>query len=86
MKGDLDRVHEVRDKHGEVLYRLFVRWHRNKRRVVILDGRSKPNQTALPGSDYAAIGELVDLADETSPPFAKASDFARTVLQDDENG
>jgi hypothetical protein len=54
MTGDLEHVHEARDKQGEKLYRLFLRWHRDERRVVILDGRSKPNKTALAASESSA--------------------------------
>lgn len=47
MRGGLDKVHEARDKHGDTLYRLFLRWQRDERRVVVLDGRVKPNNTAI---------------------------------------
>jgi hypothetical protein len=79
MSGDLAHVHEARDKQGETLYRLFLRWHRDERRVVILDGRSKPNKTALAVSEYGQIKELADKADEDPPPFATAADFARVM-------
>jgi hypothetical protein len=32
LQGDLDKVHEARDKHGETLYRLFLRCQRDERR------------------------------------------------------
>jgi phage-related protein len=41
MKGNLADLHEVRDKQGETLYRLFVLWQRKERRVVVIDGRAK---------------------------------------------
>ena len=82
MTGDLEHVHEARDKQGETLYRLFLRWHRDERHVVILDGRSKPNRTALAASEYERIKALADRADEKPPKLATASDFARVLLEE----
>ncbi len=58
MKGDLADLHEVRDKQGETLYRLFVLWQRKERRVVIIDGREKANKTKLSDREYAAVAAL----------------------------
>jgi hypothetical protein len=80
MKGDLADLHESRDKQGETLYRLFVKWQREERRVVLIDGRTKPNGTALSEDEYRAIRELADLLDEEPPPFATVDDFARLAL------
>lgn len=80
MKGDLDNLHEVRDKQGENLYRLFVLWEREERRVVVVDGRQKPNKTKLSDADYRAVAELAATAADNPPPFASADDFIRADL------
>lgn len=80
MRGDLDNVHEARDKHGETLYRLFLRWQRADQRVVVLDGRFKPNNTGISASEYAKIEQLAHLADRGPEAFAVADDFAATIL------
>ncbi len=80
MKGDLADLHEARDKQGETLYRLFVKWQREERRVVLIDGRTKPNSTVLSEDEYRAIRELSDLLGEEPPPFATVDDFARLAL------
>jgi hypothetical protein len=58
MKGDLADLHEVRDRQGETLYRLFVAWRRKERRVVVIDGREKANKTKLSDAEYEAIRAL----------------------------
>lgn len=80
MKGGLADLHEVRDKQGEALYRLFVVWQRNERRVVIVDGRKKANKTKLSDTEYEAIRTLAATADDDPPPFASADDFIRVDL------
>lgn len=85
MSGELEHVHEARDKHGETLYRLFLRWHRDEGRVVILDGRSKPNKTVLSAGDYDRIKTLADHADEGAPSLATAADLARLLLEESED-
>jgi hypothetical protein len=82
MRGDLDRVHETRDKHGETLYRLFLRWQRDEQRVVVIDGRVKPNNAAISATEYAKIEQLADLADQGPENFAVADDFAAMMLTD----
>ena len=80
MKGDLADLHEVRDKQGETLYRLFVLWQRGERRVVIVDGRQKANGTKLSNADYEAVGTLAAMAGGDPPPFASVDDFIRLDL------
>ena len=80
MKGDLADLHEVRDKQGEVLYRLFVLWQRRERRVVIIDGREKANKTKLSMTEYEAVSALAAKVGEDPPPFASVDDFIRADL------
>lgn len=81
MKGELADIHEVRDKQGEMLYRLFVLWQRKERRVVIIDGRRKPNRTKLSDEEYRAIGALAATIEGDPPPFASADDFIQADLR-----
>ena len=83
MKGDIDDLHEARDKHDKTLYRLFLLWQRTEQRVVILDGREKPDQTALSNSEYQLVRDLADTVKQHPPPFAVADDFARELLAED---
>ena len=52
MHGSCAHLHEARDKHGQTLYRLYLLWQRSHKRVVIIDGGSKPNSTTLPDPFY----------------------------------
>lgn len=82
MEGDLDDLHEARDKHGETLYRLFLLWQRDKARVWMIDGRTKAVQTTLKASEYRKIRELANLIlEEDPPPAATVDDFAQTLLR-----
>lgn len=81
MKGNLDDLHEIRDKQGQTLYRLFVLWQRKERRVVIIDGRKKPNKTALFEHDYEAVASLAATAATDPPPFASVDDFIQADLK-----
>jgi hypothetical protein len=81
MKGSLAHLHEVRDKQGETLYRLFVLWQRNERRVVVIDGRVKANKTVLSEAEYDAIGALAAQVANEPPPFATVDDFIRADLE-----
>jgi len=81
MKGELADLHEVRDKQGEVLYRLFVVWQRRERRVVIIDGRMKANKTKLGQGEYEAVAALAAKIDEDPPPFASVDDFIQADLK-----
>ena len=82
MKGDLVGLHEIRDKQGERLYRLFVLWQRKERRVVIVDGREKANKTRLSDREYKAIAALTTAITEGPPPFASVNDFIQAHLRD----
>jgi hypothetical protein len=55
---------------------------REERRVVILDGRSKPNKTALSAGECEETKALPDQADVDPPELATASDFARLLLEE----
>jgi hypothetical protein len=81
MKGKLAGLHEIRDKQGEVLYRLFVLWQRAERRVVIVDGREKANKTKLKEKEYETIAELAVRIREDPPPFASIDDFIQAGLR-----
>jgi hypothetical protein len=81
MKGDLDNLHEVRDRQGEMLYRLFVLWQRKERRVVVVDGRKKPNRTVISERDYKAVASLVAAVATDPPPFASVDDFIQSDLK-----
>lgn len=80
MRGELAHLHEVRDRQDQVLYRLFVRWLRDEQTVVVIDGRHKPNKTALPDKDYAEIADLAERIDEDPRPFASFDDAVSLVL------
>ena len=84
MKGEIDHLHEARDKHGDTLYRLFLMWQREARRVIFIDGRCKPNGTALSEADYSAIRELAATL-SGKPPLATPDDFARLLLEGDDS-
>lgn len=81
MKGDLADLHEVRDKQGETLYRLFVLWQRKERRVVIIDGREKANKTKLSAGEYEAVAALAAKIADDPPPFASVDDFIQADLK-----
>lgn len=81
MRGACAQLHEARDRHGEMLYRLYLRWQRNERQVVVIDGGAKPNATALPESFYDDLAALGAIADQDTSPFATADDFARIALK-----
>lgn len=80
MKGNLAELHEVRDKQGETLYRLFVSWQRKERRVVIIDGREKANKTKLSDAEYETVRALAETAENDPPSFASVDDFIRIDL------
>ena len=80
MHGVCAQLHEARDKHGEMLYRLYLVWQRTAKRVVIVDGGAKPNSTALPESFYEELAQLAATAEQDPPPFAVADDFVRRAL------
>jgi hypothetical protein len=84
MHGSCEHLHEARDKHGQMLYRLYLLWQRNHKRVVIIDGGAKPNSTALPDSFYDDLAALAATASGDPAPFAVADDFARKALTAEE--
>jgi hypothetical protein len=67
-----------------MLYRLYLLWQRNDKRVVIIDGGAMPNSTALPDSFYDDLAALAATANEDPAPFAVADDFARKALTNDD--
>lgn len=82
MEGTLDDLHEARDRLDQTLYRLYLRWDRDTMVVWVLDGRTKPNRTALPQTEYDKIRELADKTHhgKKPPPAATADDFAQLAL------
>ncbi len=84
MRGSCEHLHEARDKHGQTLYRLYLLWQRNDKRIVIIDGGAKPNSTALPDSFYDDLAALAATANGDPAPFAVADDFARATLTAEE--
>lgn len=84
MHGVCAHLHEARDRHSQTLYRLYLLWQREHRRVLIIDGGAKPNSTALPDSFYEELAALAATATQEPPPLAVADDFARAVLSDEE--
>ena len=80
MHGVCAQLREARDRHNQMLYRLYLRWQRDHRRVVIVNGGAKPNSTTLPDSFYDDLAALAATAELDSPPFATADYFARIAL------
>jgi len=81
MKGDLVDLHEVRDRQGETLYRLFVLWQRQERRVVLIDGRTKANRTKLADAEYEAVAAFVARLREDGSCLASVDDFIQADLK-----
>jgi hypothetical protein len=82
MSGVCADLHEVRDRHDQTLYRLYLKWQRNERRVVIIDGAAKPNNTALPNAFYEDLATLAATTGMDPPPFATTDDALRLVFDD----
>ena len=80
MRGASAQLHEARDRHGQMLYRLYLRWQREHHRVVIVDGDAEPNSTTLPDASYKNLAALAATAELDPAPFATANDFARIAL------
>jgi hypothetical protein len=80
MRGACAHLHDARDRDGQMLYRLYLRWQRDERRVVIIDDGVKPNATALPDAFYDGLAALAATIENEPPPFAVADDFARLAL------
>ena len=63
MHGDMAGLYEVRCRQGDQLHRLFClldRNHPDGPALVLLDGDSKPNRTAMPESVYRRVRERQD--------------------------
>jgi len=80
MRGVCAQLHEARDRHGQMLYRLYLRWQREHQRVVIVEGGAKPNSTTVPESFYEDVAAFAATAGIDPPPLATADDFARIAL------
>lgn len=52
-----------------MLYRLYLLWQRERRRVVIIDGGAKLNSTALPDSFYDELAALAATAEDSPAPL-----------------
>ena len=70
-----------KDGHPPMLYRLYLRWQRDQKRVVMIDGGAKPNSTVLTDSFYEDLANLAATVEHEPPPFAVADDFARLALE-----
>jgi hypothetical protein len=86
MRGSCAHLHEARDRQGQTLYRLYLAWQRDEKRVVIINGASKANNVTLPDKFYEDLATFAATIDRDPPPFATADDFARIVLERDEQG
>lgn len=63
MHGEMAGIYEVRTRHGAQLHRLFCLLDRNHPHgpaLVMLDGDSKPNRTAMPEAVYRRVREQRD--------------------------
>ena len=80
MEGELDDLHEARDRHDQTLYRLYLKWISETSTVWVLDGRIKPNGTKIPDGEYEKIRELANLVAADPPPIATVDDMARLLL------
>jgi hypothetical protein len=82
MSGVCADLHEARDRHDQTLYRLYLKWQRAERRVVVIDGAAKPNNTTLPAAFYEALERLAATTEVDPPPFATTDDVLRLVLDE----
>jgi sirohydrochlorin ferrochelatase len=82
MSGICADLHEARDRHDQTLYRLYLKWQRRERRVIVLTGASKPNGTALPDTFYEELARLAATTSTVPPPFATVDDAVRLTLED----
>jgi hypothetical protein len=63
MHGEMAGIYEVRCRHGATLHRLFCildRGHPDGPALVMLDGESKPNRTAMPDAVYRRVRDHRD--------------------------
>jgi hypothetical protein len=82
MSGVCADLHEARDRHDQTLNRLNLKWQRDERRVVIIDGAAKPNNTTLPAAFYEALAGLAATTAMDPPPFATTDDALRLLLHE----
>ena len=80
-------LHEARDRHAQTLYSMYLRWQRDERRVVIIDGAAKPSATTLldvfcPPAVLASAKKLAPApcplpqnSDATQPPAPHGASF-----------
>ena len=81
MRGDLDFMYEARDRHDQTLYRLYLIWDRATSDLVMVDGKSKRNATAIPDSEYADLAQLGrDILQADPRPYAVVDDVIRWSL------
>jgi hypothetical protein len=80
MEGELDDLHEARDKHGQTLYRLYLKWDSSAGVVWVLDGRTKLNNTALPKAEYDKIRALADTVISGSAVGATVEELVALLL------
>lgn len=57
-----------------------MKWITGTSTVWLLDGRTKPNGTKLPDTEYDKIRALADLVTNQPAPAATVDDFARFAL------
>jgi hypothetical protein len=81
MEGDLDDLHEARDRHDQTLYRLYLKWDADASTVWVLDGRTKPNNTRLADAEYTKIRALADAVTASTATAASANDIAKLFLE-----
>lgn len=81
MHGDCSHMHEVRDRHDQTLYRLYLVWDRDEHHAVLVDGRIKTNNTKFPPSEYKKIGALGTLATSGTDALATTDDMTRLALE-----
>ncbi len=79
MHGTCAGLHEARDRHRKMLYRLYLRWFPDLRRVVVLGGASKPNATKLPDSFYDELATAAARVDEEAASIATLEQVAASL-------
>lgn len=81
MRGDLSFMYEVRDRQDQTLYRLYLIWDRATADIVMVDGKSKPNDTAISQRQYDTLAELGQRILATDPrPYATVDDVIKWSL------
>lgn len=80
MHEPVECCHEARDKQGQTLHRLYLVWKRDEKLVVVVDGRSKANNTVIEDAEYEKIAALARGARDGDYTVAGADDFARLAF------